>query len=133
MPEDTRPIEDIVAEKILDAAFKIHRTLGPGLMEAIYMAALALELTRMELKVIREVPIPVIYEGTDLGIGYRADMLVDDVVVVEGKSVKALEDVFMKKTHTYIKLLKKRLGLVINFGQVLLKKNIKRVVNGLPE
>ena len=125
--------EDRVAELIVEAAFAVHTKLGPGLLESVYVAALVLELTRTGLKVEKEVPVRAIYDGVDLGLGYRCDLLVENAVVIEVKSVRGLEDVLMKQCLTYIKLLNRRLGLVVNFGGQLLKNNIRRVANGMPE
>lgn len=133
MGDEKSCAEDIVAERIVEAAFLVHTKLGPGLLESIYVAALVLELTRMGLKAEREVPVRAIYDGVDLGLGYRCDLLVEDSVVIEVKSVRAMDDVFMKQCLPYLRLLNKRLGLVVNFGGALLKGNIKRVANGMPK
>jgi GxxExxY protein len=125
--------ENEVATIIVDAALKVHRILGPGLLESVYEAALTLELRKRGLTVDVQKEIPAFYEGAELGIGFRADLIVNGLVLVELKSVEALKDVFKKTTLTYLRLTGLRLGLLLNFNEVLLKNGIKRIVNGLPE
>jgi GxxExxY protein len=125
--------ENELSAIIVDAALKVHRTLGPGLLESVYEAALSLELRKRGLTVEVQKEIPVFYEGAELGIGFRADLIVNGLVLVELKSVEALKDVFKKTTLTYLRLTGLRLGLLMNFNEVLLKNGIKRIVNGLPE
>ena len=123
--------EEIVGKAILDAAFKVHSALGPGLLESVYEAALAHELIKAGHKVERQKPIPVIYDGQKLEVGFRADLVVDDLVLVELKSVEAVTAVFKKTTTTYLRLIPLRLGFLINFNESLLKNGLTRVTNGL--
>ncbi|HRH46633.1 MAG TPA: GxxExxY protein [Pyrinomonadaceae bacterium] len=123
--------ENEISGIIVDCSFKVHTTLGPGLLESVYQAALAYELRKKGLKVITELPIPVIYEEVKLELGFRADLLVEDKVIVETKSIEALAPIHGKVLLTYLRLADKRLGLLINFNVELIKSGIKRVVNNL--
>jgi GxxExxY protein len=125
--------ENEIAKTVLDAAFKVHTNLGPGLLESVYEAVLAYELTRQGLEVRRQVPIPIRYEELSFEEGFRADLLAGGKVIVELKSVEALAAVHGKQVLTQIRLSGHRLGLLINFGGIHLKDGIKRVVNGLPD
>jgi len=125
--------ENAIATIIVDAAFKIHKTLGPGLLESVYEAALKYELQKRGLKVLQQLRIPVAYEGLDLGIGFRADLVVDDKVVIEIKAIEALAGVHRKQLATYLRLMDLRLGLLINFNVELIRNGIRRVVNQLVE
>jgi GxxExxY protein len=125
--------ENEIATIIVDAAFKIHKTLGPGLMESVYEAALKYELQKRGLKVLQQLRIQVAYEGLDLGIGFRADLVVGDKVVIEIKSIEALGAVHSKQLSTYLRLMDLRLGLLINFNVNLIRSGIRRVVNRLVE
>jgi len=125
--------ENEIAKVIVDAAFKIHTTLGPGLLESVYEAALVYELEKRGLKVARQVAIPVAYEGVHLEIGFRADLIVEDKVIVEIKSIEAIAPVHEKQLLTYLRLTGKRLGLLINFNEALIKTGIRRIVNHLPD
>jgi GxxExxY protein len=125
--------ENQIATIIVDAAFKIHTTLGPGLLESVYEAALKYELEKRGLKVLQQLGIQVAYEGLDLGIGFRADLVVGDKVVIEIKSIEALAAVHSKQLATYLRLMDLRLGLLINFNVGLIKNGIRRVVNRLIE
>jgi len=118
---------------IIDTSIDIHRRLGPGLLESVYQAILAYELRKHGLKVETEVPIPVVWEKVKLDIGFRADLIVESVVIVELKSIEALAAVHKKILLTYLRLADKRLGLLVNFGTELLKDGIHRVVNNLEE
>ncbi len=125
--------ENEIAKIIVDAAFKVHVALGPGLLESVYQRALAYELQKRKLKVIIEDPISVVYDGVNLGEGFRADIIVGDKVIIELKSVETIAKVHKKQLLTYLRLADKRLGLLINFGAPLIKHGITRVVNGLQE
>ncbi len=125
--------ENEVAKVIVDCAYKVHTTLGPGLLESVYEAALAYELAKRGLNVERQKPLPVVYENVRLEEGFRADLVVSDLVIVELKSVEAVAPVHKKPLLTYLRLSYKRLGLLINFGEARIKNGISRVVNGLPE
>jgi GxxExxY protein len=125
--------ENEIAKAVVDAAFKIHTALGPGLLESVYETVLAYELEKRGLKVARQVAIPVVYEGIEMEAGFRADLIVEDKVVVEIKSVEESHPVHKKQLLTYLKLSGRRLGLLINFGAPLIKDGITRLVNHLPE
>ncbi len=125
--------ENEIAQQIVDAAYKIHSALGPGLLESTYQAVLVYELQKRGLKIEAEKPMPVIYESVQLDIGYRADLVVEDKVIVELKSVEQIAPVHKKQLLTYLKLADKRLGLLINFGAPLIKDGITRIVNRLKE
>jgi GxxExxY protein len=125
--------ENEIAKIVVDIALKLHVALGPGLLESVYLAVFAHELRKCGLKVEVEKPIPVVYESVKLEIGFRADLVVEDKVIIELKSVEAISDVHKKQLLTYLKLTGLKLGLLINFGQEVLKENIKRIVNGLEE
>ena len=118
---------------IIDAAIKVHRVLGPGLLESVYMAALAAELRKRGLRVEREVPIPVEWEGEPLGIGFRIDMLVEGLALVEGKAVEENHKVHLRQLRTQVRLAKRNVGLLLNFGMLLMKDGIFRHVEGLEE
>lgn len=127
------PAENAVARDIVDAAYKVHTTLGPGLLESVYESVLAYELTRRGRTVARQAPIAVTYESVVIDIGFRADLVVDDLVIVELKSVEHVLPVHRKQVLTYIRLAGKRLGLLMNFGAHRIKDGITRLVNGLPD
>jgi GxxExxY protein len=127
-----QPINDISRE-IVDAAFHIHQRLGPGLLESVYEAILAHELTVRGLHIVRQQPIPIAYDDIHFDEGFRADLVVEEKIIVELKSVEQVAPVHMKQLLTYLRLSDKRLGLLINFGTELIKDGIHRVVNRLPE
>jgi GxxExxY protein len=120
-----------VSGQIVDAAFKIHSRLGPGLLESVYERILAHELEKRGLKVVRQFPVPIIYEGIRFDEGFRADLVVEDSVIVELKSVETFAPVHAKQVLTYLKLMNLRVGLLINFGAPLLKDGIKRIANNI--
>jgi GxxExxY protein len=119
-----------VSHHIITAAMKVHSALGPGLLESAYEACLAHELRKAGLKVESQVGLPVVYDGIKLDLGYRIDMLVNDLVVVELKSVEEISRVHIAQVLSYMKLSKKQLGLIINFNVLRLKDGIKRLVEG---
>ncbi|MFM2295437.1 MAG: hypothetical protein RLZZ350_1850 [Verrucomicrobiota bacterium] len=123
--------ENEIAKVVVDAAFKIHTTLGPGLLESVYEAVLTYELQQRGLNVVRQQPIPVIYESVRLEEGFRADLIVEGKVIVELKSVETIAPVHKKQVLTYLRLTNLKLGLLINFGDALIKDGITRIVNGL--
>jgi GxxExxY protein len=125
--------ENDVATQIVDAAYKIHTEIGPGLLESVYEAVMAEELTRRGLRVARQQAIPVVYGNVKLDIGFRADLIVDGKVIIEIKSVEAIAPVHRKQLLTYLRLAGKRLGLLINFDTELIRDGIARVVNKLAE
>lgn len=118
---------------VIDTALDIHRRLGPGLLESVYQEVLLFELRKRGLRVEKEVPIPVIWADVKLDVGFRADLIVEGLLILELKSVEAVAPVHKKILLTYLRLADKRLGLLINFGMELLKDDISRVVNGLEE
>lgn len=130
MPNAPAEIER-VGKAVLDAAFHVHTVLGPGLLESVYEAALVVELLKRGHSVERQVPIAVEYEGERLEVGFRADLIVDGLVLVELKSVESVTPVFKKITTNYLKLIPLKLGFLINFNEVHLQDGITRVVNGL--
>ena len=127
------PSENELSKAILDAAFKVHTRTGPGLLESVYEVILAHELRKTGLRAERQIPIPIRYDELDFDEGFRADLLVEDKVIVELKSVEQLAKVHGKQLLTQLRLSGRRLGLLINFGEVHLKNGIERIVNGLPE
>lgn len=116
---------------VVDSAFKIHTTLGPGLLESVYEAVLAHELERRGCRVVCQRAIPVVYEEVKLDLGFRADVIVNEKVVIEVKSVEAIAPVHAKQLRTYLRLMDLKLGLLINFNVNLIKDGITRVVNNL--
>ena len=125
--------ENAVAQQIVDAAFRVHTTLGPGLLESVYEAALSYELEKRGLRITRQRGIPVVYEEVRIHAGFYADVVVEDLVIVEIKAVETVAPVHKKQLLTYLKLADKRLGLLINFNVILIKNVITRIVNGLKE
>jgi GxxExxY protein len=125
--------EDIVARQIVDAAYRVHTTLGPGLLESVYEAALAYELEKRGLRITRQQAISAAYEGIQIHTAFYADIVVEDQVIVEIKAVETLAPVHKKQLLTYLKLADKRLGLLINFNVFLIKDGITRIANGLHE
>ena len=123
-------LENAVAQQIVDSAWKVHSTLGPGLLESVYEIALTHELRKRELFTERQVPIPVIYDNIRFDEGFRADLLVEKKVLVELKSVDEIHPVHFKQTLTQLKMAKLKLGLLINFGDALFKNAIERIING---
>ncbi|NNE97777.1 MAG: GxxExxY protein [Pyrinomonadaceae bacterium] len=123
--------ENELSRIIVDSAFKIHTTLGPGLLESVYEAVLAHELKMRGCTVVRQRAVPVIYETVQLDVGFRADLIACNKVVIEIKSVEAISPVHLKQLRTYIRLMDKKLGLLINFNVDLIKDGIRRVVNNL--
>lgn len=116
-----------VATQVVDAAFAVHSTLGPGLLESVYEVCLAYELTKRGLKVERQLPLPVVYDNLCLEAGFRLDLLVERCLVVELKAVEAFVPVHTAQLLTYLKLSGHRLGFLINFNVPLLKNGIKRL------
>ena len=125
--------ENEVARETVDAAYRIHSVLGPGLLESVYEGILAGELLKRGLRAVSQQPIPVVYEGTRFEMGFRADLVVEDIVIVEIKSVTEIAAVHKKQLLSYLRLAYKRLGLLINFNVFLIKDGISRIVNGLEE
>lgn len=125
--------ENEIAAKILDSAFKVHKTLGPGLLESVYHSVLLYELRKNGLRVRPNAPIPIVYDHLRFAAAFYADLVVEDKVIVELKSVERTAPVHKKQTLTYLRLAGMRLGLLLNFGAALLKDGITRVVNGLED
>ena len=123
--------ENEIAKEVVDAAYKIHTTLGPGLLESVYEAVLAHELRKRGLQVLRQQPVPIVWEDVHLQEGFRMDLLVEGKVIVDTKSIEEIAPVHKMQVLTYLKLADKRLGLLINFNVDLIKNGIKRIVNGL--
>jgi GxxExxY protein len=123
--------ENEISNKIIGLAIEVHQNLGPGLLESAYKECLYYKLTKAGLSVEKEKPMPLIFEEVKLDCGYRIDLLVENKVVIEIKSVEAVADVHMAQTLTYMKLGNFKLGLLINFNVSLLKDGIKRIVNKL--
>lgn len=124
-------VENDIATLILDKAFLIHRELGPGLLESIYERVLFHELKKSGMKVSSQVFIPFKWDDITFENGFRADLIVDEKVIVEIKSVQVIAPVHAKQLMTYLRLTKLKLGLLINFNEALLKDGIKRVANNL--
>ena len=120
-----------ISGQILDASIKVHKELGPGLLESAYEACLAHELRKRGVKVLTQVGLPVTYDGVQLDVGYRLDLFVEDSVIVELKAVEHVLPLHEAQIITYLKLSDKRLGLLINFNVVRLKDGFKRFANNL--
>ena len=120
-----------ISAAIVDHSIKIHKALGPGLLESVYQRILAYELRKAKFEVQAEYPVPVIWDGHEIDEGFRADLIVNNLVLVELKSVEEVAKVHLKQTLTYLKLTKLKLGLLINFGSPLLKDGIHRIANDL--
>jgi GxxExxY protein len=121
-------LESITRDAV-DSAFMIYKELGPGLLETVYEVVLAKELENRGHRVRRQVPVPIVFHGLSFDEGFRADLIVDDRLLIELKSVEQLAPVHGKQVLTYIRLLNFRLGLLINFGAALFKQGVKRVAN----
>lgn len=124
--------ENEISEIIIDVAFNIHRELGPGLFESVYESVFVHELKDVYgFKVERQSPIPLIWNGINMGIAFKADLIIEEKVIVELKSVETVMDIHRKQLLTYLKITDLKLGLLINFNESLLKNGIKRIVNNL--
>jgi GxxExxY protein len=120
--------ENELTYQIRGAIWDVYNDLGPGLLESVYEEALCYELEQRGLRVERQKEVPVIYKGNVLNTDLRIDLMVEDMVIVELKSVEDLKPVFYKQTKTYLKLLKKRIGLLVNFGEYDMKDGIHRII-----
>lgn len=125
-----RLTHDELSERIIHAAIEVHRELGPGLLESIYEMCLAQELRDRGVKVIQQMPVPIIYKGLRMPNDLRIDLLVDDRIIVEVKAVEEFHPVHQAQLLTYLKLTDKRVGLLLNFNSPALVKGIKRMMNG---
>ena len=124
--------ENDISRQIVTSAIEVHRTLGgPGLLESVYEEALAWELTDSGLEVKRQVSVPILYKGHTLSTPLRIDLIVAGTVIVECKATTKYHDIFEVQTLTYLRLTELKLGMVVNFGERLVKDGIHRVVNGL--
>lgn len=124
-------IENDISYDIRGAAFKVHTELGPGLLESVYETALTYELKQKGYEVKNQIGVPMIYADIKMDVGFRLDILVNDLVIVEVKSVESLTDVHHKQLLTYLKLSNKKLGILINFNSSSLKESIVRIANNL--
>ncbi|MCA9604459.1 MAG: GxxExxY protein [Myxococcales bacterium] len=123
--------ENEIATVVVDAALKVHRILGPGLLESVYETVLAHEVRGRGLRVRTQVPIPIEYEGVRIERGFRADLIVEERLLVELKCAERASAAHKKQTLTYLRLAGLKLGLLLNFSHELMKQGITRVVNGL--
>jgi len=119
--------EDLIAS-VLDCAFEVHRELGPGLLESVYEQALAYELAKCEIAFERQLEVAAYYKGHELGLGFRADLVIDGRLLIELKAVDDISPSHLAQTMTYLRLLRLKRGLLLNFNKRLLKEGIKRVV-----
>ena len=122
-------IEEELTYKIRGAIFEVYNTLGPGLLESVYEEALVFELMQRGLKVERQVEVPILYKGQELKTALRLDLLIENTIIVELKSVEVMKPVFAKQLLTYLRLLNKRVGLLVNFSSGDIREGIKRIVN----
>jgi len=121
-----------LSSQIIKAAITVHKELGPGLLESVYQACMVIEFKDMNMKVQAEVPLPIFYRGQKVNEeGFRIDLLVEDLIIVELKSVEKVQPVHKKQLLTYLRLANKELGLLINFNEALLKEGITRIINHL--
>jgi GxxExxY protein len=122
--------EDEISKIVFESALKVHKTLGPGLLESAYEECLYYELKKYDLVIEKQKPLPLIYEDVKMEVGYRIDIIIENKFIVEVKSVEALNDVHLAQLLTYLKLSNCKLGLLINFNVKLLKEGVRRVING---
>jgi len=125
--------ENEISQIVIDCALKVHKALGPGLLESAYEECLFFELKKYGLLVEKQKGLPLVYEGIKLDVGYRIDIIVENKFIIEVKSVEALNEVHLAQVLTYLKLSNCKLGLLINFNVKLIKNGIKRVINGTLE
>jgi GxxExxY protein len=125
--------ENEISKVIVDSAITVHRELGPGLLETVYEVILAHELRQRGLRVDRQVSIPIKYRGVKFDEAFRADLVVEEKVIVELKSVEQASEAHKKQVQTYLRLTGRKLGFLLNFGEALMKRGITRVVNGLKD
>jgi len=125
--------ENEISKLILDSAIAVHRELGPGLLESVYEIVLAYELRQRGLRVDRQVPIAIRYKDMIFDAAFRADLVVEEKVLVELKSVEQISEAHKKQVQTYLRLRGYKLGFLLNFGEALMKRGITRVVNGLQD
>lgn len=125
--------EDRIAADVVNIAYRVHTDLGPGLLESAYSQVFCHLLRKAGYKVETEKSVPIKYDGLLIGTAFKADVVINDLVIVELKAVQALEPVFFRQLLMYIRLAEKRLGLLVNFGAESMENQVKRVANGLPE
>jgi len=125
--------ENDIGKIVVDTAVKIHKVLGPGLLESVYEVVLAKQLRKRGLDVSRQVQIPVVFDGDKFDEGFRADIVVNDIVILELKSVEKVHPLHLKQVQTYLKLSGCRLGFLLNFNVELMKNGIRRCVNRMPD
>ena len=123
--------ENKLSKIIVNTAFQIHTQLGPGLLESVYEEIMYFELRKQNLKIERQKPIPVIWDHIKMQLGFRADLIINDKVIIELKSVESIAPVHPKQVLTYLRLTELKLGLLINFNESLIKNGITRIVNNL--
>jgi GxxExxY protein len=126
--EKIEPDLERLASEVVDAAYKVHKAFGPGLLESAYEACLSYELLKRKIKVERQVAIPLVYDGNSIDVAYRADLVVQDKLIVELKAVEKIQPIHEAQMITYLKITGQRLGLLVNFNVLLIKDGIKRVV-----
>jgi len=124
---------DQISRRIIGAAIEVHRHLGPGLLESAYQSCLAFELKQLGLKVDEQKPLPVVYKQVKLDCGYRLDLVVEDEIIVEIKAIEKLLPIHEAQLLSYLRLAKKRVGLLMNFHVPVLKNGLKRIVNEFPD
>jgi GxxExxY protein len=122
-----------ITEQVIGAAIEVHRHTGPGLLESVYEECLCYELSQLRLSFQRQVPLPVSYKGVKLDCGYKMDVVVDDAVIVELKTVERILPVHTAQLLTYLKLSGKQVGLLMNFNEAVLRRGLKRLVNDFSE
>jgi GxxExxY protein len=122
-----------ITERIIGAAIRIHRALGPGLLENAYFACLCLDLTKASVRFEPQKALPLLYDGVRIDCAYRVDLIVEELVVVEAKALDVLAPVHLRQLRTYTRLADCPVGLLLNFGAPVMKEGIKRVINGFPE
>ena len=125
--------ENEIGKIVVDCAYRVHQALGPGLLESVYEVALAREIGQRGLKAQRQVPIPIVYDSLRFDEGFRADLVVEELVILELKAVEQVHPVHKKQLLTYLRLTDKKLGYLINFGAEYIRDGIGRVSNGAPD
>jgi GxxExxY protein len=137
MPGRAAPVSvevlNAISGQVVDAALAVHSELGPGLLESVYEIALAYELRQRGFRVERQIPVPVYYRGIKFDEGYRLDLVVDDLVIVEIKSIETVTAIHRKQILTYLRLTNRPLGLILNFNVNLMKEGITRIANGIED
>jgi len=123
--------ENEISKLVVDAGLRVHRIVGPGLLESAYEACLFYELQNLRLKVEKQKPLPLIYEDVKLDVGYRVDLLVEEKLIIEVKAVDFIQNIHIAQILTYLRLSNCKLGMILNFNSLLFKAGVKRIVNGL--